>query len=204
MKNDIPVNEQEIQTFCPANKQQWRAWLMENHFREKSVWLIYYKKKTSIPTITWSEAVDEALCFGWIDSLSRPVDEDRFMQFFTRRKPNSVWSKINKEKVQRFIETGLMTQAGLDAINIARQNGSWTVLDEVEALIVPADLQAEFMRRPDAESFYQTLCKSDKRNLLQWLVLAKKPETRQKRISEIVEFTERNQKPKIIQSGRKA
>ncbi|GGB81755.1 YdeI/OmpD-associated family protein [Dyadobacter sediminis] len=198
------MTEKEIQTYCPASKQQWRAWLMENHAREKSVWLIYHKKKSGVPTITWSEAVDEALCFGWIDSLSRQMDENRFMQFFTRRKPNSVWSKINKEKVNRFIEAGLMTQAGLEVINIAKQNGSWNILDEVEERIIPADLQAEFNRRPDAGKFYQTLCKSDQRNLLQWLVLAKRPETRQKRISEIVELTDRNQKPAIIQTGRKS
>ncbi|KAA6439336.1 hypothetical protein FEM33_13805 [Dyadobacter flavalbus] len=196
--------EKDIHTFCPADKQQWRAWLAENHSREKSVWLIYHKKKSGIPTITWSEAVDEALCFGWIDSLSRRMDENRFMQFFTRRKPDSVWSKINKEKVNRFMEAGLMMPAGLEAIYTAKQNGSWTVLDDVEALIVPADLQSELHRRPDAEKFYQSLCRSDKRNLLQWIVLAKRPETRQKRISEIVEYTDRNQKPKIIQSGRKS
>jgi len=176
---------------------------MENHSREKSVWLIYNKKKSGVSSISWSEAVDEALCFGWIDSLSRPIDDARYMQFFTRRKVNSVWSKINKEKVQRFTEQGLMTQAGLDVINMAKQNGSWTVLDEVEALIIPADLQAEFICRPEAENFYHHLSRSDKRNLLQWLVLAKKPETRQKRIRELVELAALNQKPKIIQRTTK-
>jgi len=204
MKIDIPMTVKVVITFCPANSRQWREWLTENHALEKSVWLIYYRKKTNVPSITWSEAVDEALCFGWIDSLSRPLDDERFMQFFTRRKPKSVWSKINKEKVQRLTEHGLMTQAGLDVIDLAKQNGSWTVLDEVEELIMPADFQTELDCRPDAKSFYNKLCKSDKRNLLQWLVLAKRPETRKKRISEIVELADMNQKPKIIQSVKKA
>jgi uncharacterized protein YdeI (YjbR/CyaY-like superfamily) len=197
------MREEEIITFCPANCQQWREWLMENHSREKSVWLIYNKKKSGVPSITWSEAVDEALCFGWIDSLARPINDARYMQFFTRRKVNSVWSKINKEKVQRLTEQGLMTQAGLEVINTAKQNGSWTVLDEVEALILPADLQAEFICSPQAERFYHHLSRSDKRNLLQRLVFAKKPETRQKRISEFVELAALNQKPKILQRTKK-
>lgn len=98
------MTEKELKTVCPTNQQQWREWLQEHHDTEKSVWLIYYKKKANCPTITWSETVDEALCFGWIDSIAKPLDEERFMRLFSRRKPNSVWSGINKEKVQRLID----------------------------------------------------------------------------------------------------
>lgn len=194
---------EELKTVCPVNQQQWRAWLREHHDTEKSVWLIYYRKRANRPTITWSEAVDEALCFGWIDSTIKPLDEDRFMQFFSRRKPNSVWSKINKENVQRLMAEGRMTQAGFASIETAKQNGSWTILDDAEALIIPPDLEQEFQEKPNARSYFSSLSRSDKRNLLQWIVLAKRPETRQKRITELVELADQNRKPQFMQGTKK-
>jgi len=188
--------EKEIETISPKNRQEWREWLQENHDKKQSVWLIYYKKKSNILTVTYSEAVDEALCFGWIDSKAKPLDEEKFMQFFSRRKPKSVWSRINKEKIERLIHEGLMTTAGYHIIEIAKQNGSWTILDEAEALTIPKDLDEAFQNRPNAKNYFSGLSRSDKRNILQWLVLAKRQETRQKRISEIAELAEQNQKPK--------
>lgn len=188
--------EKEIETISPKNRQEWREWLQENHDKKQSVWLIYYKKKSNIPTIIYSEAVDEALCFGWIDSKAKPLDEEKFMQFFSRRKPKSVWSRINKEKIERLINEGLMTTAGYHIIEIAKQNGSWTILDEAESLTIPGDLDEAFQKRPNAKNYFSSLSRSDKRNILQWLVLAKRHETRQKRISEIAELAEQNQKPK--------
>jgi uncharacterized protein YdeI (YjbR/CyaY-like superfamily) len=188
--------EKEIQTFYPKSRQEWREWLQDNHEKKQSVWLIYYKKKTNIPTVIYSEAVDEALCFGWIDSKSKPLDEHKFMQFFSRRKEKSVWSKVNKEKIERLTKEGLMTKAGYDIIEIAKQNGSWTILDEAEALVIPKDLDKEFEKRPNAKSYFLSLSKSDKRNILQWLTLAKRDETRQKRINKIVELADQNLKPK--------
>ncbi len=186
------MKEKELNTFCPANQQQWRAWLAEHHDKEMSVWLIYYKKKSAIPTLTWSEAVDEALCFGWIDSLAKPLDEERYMQFFSRRKANSVWSKINKDKIQRLTEEGLMMPAGIVSVETAQKNGSWTILDDVEALIVPADMEEEFRKRPDVKSYYLDLSKSKKRYILQWLVMAKRPETRLKRVAEVIAQADQN------------
>jgi len=188
--------EKEIETISPKNRQEWREWLQENHDKKQSVWLIYYKKKSNILTVTYSEAVDEALCFGWIDSKAKPLDEEKFMQFFSRRKAKSVWSRINKEKIERLIHEGLMTTAGYHIIEIAKQNGSWTILDEAEALTIPGDLDEAFQNRQNAKNYFSGLSRSDKRNILQWLVLAKKQETRQKRISEIAELAEQNQKPK--------
>jgi len=188
--------EKDIETFYPKNRTEWRAWLEANHDKKQSIWLIYYKKKSNTPTVNYSEAVDEALCFGWIDSKAKPLDEEKFMQFFSRRKVKSVWSKINKEKVERLVKEGLMTSAGLDIIEQAKQNGSWTILDEAEALIIPNDLDDEFEKRPIAKNYFAGLSRSDKRNILQWLVLAKRPETRLKRITEIVELAEQNLKPK--------
>ncbi len=188
--------EKEIETFYPKSRQEWRDWLQDNHDKKKSVWLIYYKKKSNIPTVIYSEAVDEALCFGWIDSKSKPLDEHKFMQFFSRRKEKSVWSKVNKEKIERLIKEGLMIKAGYDIIETAKQNGSWTILDQAEALIIPDDLEKEFQKVNKAKEYFLALSRSDKRNILQWLTLAKKEETRQKRITEIVELAEQNLKPK--------
>lgn len=188
--------EKDIETISPKSRKEWRDWLQENHDKKQSVWLIYYKKKSNIPTVIYSEAVDEALCFGWIDSKAKPLDEEKFMQFFSRRKAKSVWSKINKEKIARLIDEGHMTSAGYHIIEIAKKNGSWTILDEAESLTIPADLDEAFQNRPNSKNYFSSLSRSDKRNILQWLVLAKKQETRQKRISEIAELVHQNQKPK--------
>lgn len=200
----MTVSVKETKVFCPANRQEWREWLQENHSRESAVWLVYYKKSAQVSTITWSEAVDESLCFGWIDSLAKPLDAERYMQFFSKRKPGGGWSKINKEKIRKLSEAGLMTQAGLDAIEIAMQNGSWTLLDQVEELIVPDDLESALANDPAALSFFQKLSKSDKRNLLQWVAFAKRNETRQKRIEEIVACAGQNLKPKILRWTKRA
>ncbi|MCU0322205.1 MAG: YdeI/OmpD-associated family protein [Chitinophagaceae bacterium] len=187
---------QTIETFCPKSRQEWRNWLQLNHATKQSIWLIYYKKKSNIPSISYSDAVDEALCFGWIDSKSKSLDEETFMQFFCKRKVTSVWSKVNKAKVERLIQEGLMTKAGFNIIEQAKQNGSWTILDEVEALIIPKDLEDAFQPVPHAKNYFLNLSRSDKRNILQWLVLAKREATRQNRINEIVQLASQNKKPK--------
>lgn len=186
----------ESESFCPANRQEWRDWLQENHDKKPSIWLIYFKKESRKPSIVYSEAVDEALCFGWIDSKSKPIDGEKYMQFFSKRKPKSVWSKINKEKIERLTEQGLMTKSGFDCIEIAKTNGSWNILDEAEALIIPNDLEEAYLENPNAKSYFLSLSKSDKRNILQWLVLAKRPDTRQNRIKEIVTLALQGQKPR--------
>lgn len=188
--------QKEIETFCPTSRQNWREWLMENHRSKQSIWLISYKKKAETPTVTYSDAVDEALCFGWIDSTRKTLDTETFMQFFCKRKPNSVWSKVNKGKVQRLMDEGLMTQAGYDSIETAKQNGSWAILDEVEELKIPEDLEQALKNNPDAEAFFLGLSKSARKAILQWLVLAKRAETRQKRIDEIVGLAGEKLKPK--------
>lgn len=190
------MKEEKIENICPTGRQQWRQWLLEHHDKKQSVWLIYYKKKSNIPTVTWSEAVDEALCFGWIDSKKQSIDDEKFKQFFCRRKAKSIWSKINKEKVQRLIEEGLMTKAGFEIIDVAKQNGSWSILDDTEELIIPRDLEKEFSKRAGSKKYFLSLSKSNRKNLLQWIVLAKRQETRQKRISEIAELAGQKKKPK--------
>ncbi|MDX6189197.1 YdeI/OmpD-associated family protein [Flavobacterium sp. Fl-318] len=187
---------QDIETFYPTSSQDWRAWLIENHNVKQSIWLVCYKKQANVPTITWSDAVDEALCFGWIDSTRKSVDSDKFIQFFTRRKPSSNWSKINKAKIERLVAEGLMTEAGLESVERAKQNGSWTILDQVEELHVPEDLLAAFEVNAGAKEYFTSLSKSVKKMLLYWVVSAKRPETRQNRINEIAVLAAQNLKPK--------
>lgn len=192
------MEKNEIEIFYPKNQTEWRQWLQENHVTKQAVWLVYYNKKSKIESLTWSEAVDVALCFGWIDSKRISIDKDTSHQFFTKRKPKSTWSKINKNKIIALSEKGLMTEAGLACIEIAKQNGSWTILDEVEELIVPLDLETEFTNSPTAKNFFESSNKSFKKAILYWLVSAKTAATRQKRLAEIIESAEQNQKPKHL------
>lgn len=188
--------KKDIETFCPTSRKDWRQWLRRNHRSKRSVWLVFYKKKSDVPTVTYNDAVDEALCFGWIDSTKRSIDHERSMQFFCKRKPNSVWSKINKGKAQRLIDSGLMTKSGFDCIEAAKQNGSWAILDGVEELKIPRDLAKEFKAKPGSKDYFLSLSKSVRKSILQWLVLAKRPETRQKRITEIAELAAQKLRPK--------
>jgi uncharacterized protein YdeI (YjbR/CyaY-like superfamily) len=190
------MEKKEMEIFCPASLQEWRQWLEENHKSKQSIWVLYYKKKSNVASITYTDAVDEALCFGWIDSTRRAVDDHTFIQFFCKRKPNSVWSKINKAKVQRLIDAGLFAQAGHESIEIAKQNGSWAILDDVEELIIPEDLEKEFKTKEGSMDFFLSLSRSVRKSILQWLVLAKRSETRQKRITEIAELAAQKLKPK--------
>jgi uncharacterized protein YdeI (YjbR/CyaY-like superfamily) len=111
--NTKQMSQAETESFYPSDRKQWRKWLQQNHETKQSVWLICYKLKAAKPTISWSDAVDEALCFGWIDSIRRSADGDTFMQFFSKRKPRSTWSRVNKEKVQKLIDNESMSEAGL-------------------------------------------------------------------------------------------
>ncbi|WP_119080687.1 YdeI/OmpD-associated family protein [Chitinophaga alhagiae] len=190
------MENKDLATYCPTTRQQWRRWLEKNHGKKQSVWLIYYKKEAAVPTITYADAVDEALCFGWIDSTKKPHGNGSFMQLFTRRKATSVWSKINKGKVERLIAEGLMTAAGRKSIETAQQNGYWSILDDVEELVVPKDLAKAFRAHPGSKAYFTGLSKSVKKMMLQWVTLAKRPETRQKRINEIASLAAQHRKPK--------
>lgn len=186
----------ETENFEPESQQDWRKWLELNHEKSDAIWLILHKKGSKTPNLNWSEAVDEALCFGWIDSTKKLLDKDRYIQYFCRRKPNSTWSKVNKEKVDKLIQNNLMTEAGFTSIETAKQNGSWTMLDEVEALVIPGDLKEELAIHKGSMEYFESLSKSSKKILLYWVVSAKRPETRRKRIVEIAENASKILKPK--------
>ena len=192
------MHENEVEIFYPTSLADWRKWLENNHLSKQSVWLVCYSKSSAKQSITWSESVEVALCFGWIDSKKIKIDDEKSHQFFSRRKANSTWSKINKDKVVQLIDKGLMSPAGHQSIAIAKQNNSWTILDSVEQLIVPDDLMVELESRLVAQAFFEGLSKSSKKAMLQWLILARRPETRQKRIAEIVACAEQNLKPQHL------
>lgn len=186
----------DFQEYCPKNKDEWRAWLSLNHVKEEAVWLVFYKKKSPNFNLSWSDSVDEALCFGWIDSVKKSIDEERYKQYFCKRKVKSIWSKVNKDKVKALTDQGLMKAEGNKSVAIAKENGSWNTLDEVEALVTPDDLKEEFLNHKGALDFFEGLSKSVKKNLLYWVMSAKREETRNKRILEVAKNASENLKPK--------
>ncbi|WP_262151330.1 YdeI/OmpD-associated family protein [Chryseobacterium foetidum] len=190
------MSENKPKVFHAETVSQWRKWLEKNHVSEDAVWLVFHKKSSDKKSITWSESVDVALCFGWIDSKKIKVDEETSHQFFSKRKAKSTWSKINKDKIDKLIGQNLMTPAGYKSIEIAKENGSWTILDEVEDLIIPDDLDGALKKYYGAHEYFLSLSKSVKKMMLYWIVSAKRPETRQSRISQIAEAASKKMKPK--------
>ena len=144
------MTEAPANSVHPLSRQEWRAWLIDNHIRTEGVWLVMYKKATGKPRVDYEEAVEEALCVGWIDSKGNRLDDERTLLWFAPRQPGSGWSKPNKDRIERLMAAGLMLPAGLAKIEAAQQDGSWTVLDSVERLEVPPDLQAAFDAHPPA------------------------------------------------------
>ncbi len=176
----------------PLTRAEWRAWLAANHTQTDGVWLISFKKATGQPAVSYDEAVEEALCFGWVDSKPNKLDDERTMLYFAPRKGGSGWSRPNKERVERMIAAGLMTPAGLAKVEEAQADGTWTMLDAVENLEVPDDLSAEFDTYPHARANWEAFPRSAKRGILEWIVQAKRPETRAKRVAETARLAEDN------------
>ncbi|WP_218829133.1 YdeI/OmpD-associated family protein [Rhodococcus sp. 05-2254-6] len=165
-------------------RAQWRTWLSAHHGTAESAWLVSWKKATGKPAISYDDAVAEALAVGWVDSRPRKLDDERTMLYFSPRKPTSAWSRPNKIRIEALREAGLMLPAGERAVEAAVANGAWTVLDEVEDLIVPEDLAAAFAEHVDAESNWNQFPPSARRGILEWIVTAKRPETRASRVHE--------------------
>ncbi|MEL6192224.1 MAG: YdeI/OmpD-associated family protein [Bacteroidota bacterium] len=163
---------------------EWRRWLEENQASEKGVWLIIYKKDSGVPSVYYPEAVDEALCFGWIDSKPNKRDKKSYYQYFSVRNPKSNWSKVNKDKIERLLAAHKMAPAGLEMVKLAKESGTWDALNEVEALIIPEDLGEALDTYPHARTYFEAFPPSTRRGILEWILNAKRPETRQKRIEE--------------------
>lgn len=168
-----------------TSRAQWRKWLKANHGKSEAIWLVIYKKPDP-RNIANAEIVEEALCFSWIDSLPRKLDDKRSMLLLAPRKAKSAWSAINKERATRMIAAGLMTPAGQKVIDAAKASGTWDKLNDVEALVLPPDLAKAFAGNKTAARNFDAFPRSVKRGILEWILQAKKPETRAARIAETV------------------
>jgi uncharacterized protein YdeI (YjbR/CyaY-like superfamily) len=170
-----------------------RRWLTKNHASATGVWVVTWKKETKKPRIDAAAIAEEALCFGWIDSLPRKLDAERTMLLITPRKPKSNWSKINKDRVAKLEREGLMTEAGRVVVAAAKKSGTWSALDQVENLEVPPDLEAE-LRRTGGSAFFAAFPRSAKRGILEWIGAAKTPATRARRITETATKAAKNER----------
>lgn len=168
------------------SRAELRAWLRKHHRQAASIWLVTWKKRPGAPHVPYSDVVEEALCFGWIDSLPRKLDDDRSMLLLSPRKPRSNWSRLNKQRAESLIQRGLMTEAGQAVIDEAKRTGRWNALDKVEDLEIPPDLAAALRKNPRAREKFEAFSRSSKRGILEWILNAKKPETRTSRIDETI------------------
>jgi uncharacterized protein YdeI (YjbR/CyaY-like superfamily) len=174
------------------SRAQWRAWLAENHTQADGIWLVTFKKQMGDKYLPYDDIVEEALCFGWVDSLPRKLDDERTMLYISPRRKGSPWSRLNKTRVEKLIAAGLMTEAGMTLIEQAKADGTWTIYDEVEDLIIPPDLAAALAANPDAQKHFAAFSDSAKKGILWWIKSAKRAATREKRINETVRLAAQN------------
>ncbi len=167
----------------------------QNHASEKEAWLVHYKKHTGKPGIPYEDAVEEALCFGWIDGLLRSIDSERYALRYSPRKRNAIWSESNKKRVERMIEQGRMTQAGLEKIRQAKESGEWHNTTLREMLEIPPDLENALAADKETGRNFERLSPSRRKQLIWWVTSAKRKETREQRINEIVRLVEENNQP---------
>jgi uncharacterized protein YdeI (YjbR/CyaY-like superfamily) len=179
----------------PFDRAAWRAWLIEHHARSSGVHLVSWRRGAGRTSVPYEEAVEEALCVGWVDSVAGRLDETRSLQWFSPRRPRSGWARSNKERVERLTAAGLMLPAGLAAIEEAKRTGTWTMLDDVENLVVPEDLAAALDASPPARQHWEAFPRSPRRAILEWIVQARRPETRARRIAQVAQYAARNERP---------
>ena len=178
----------------PESRAAWRAWLRRHAARGEGVWVVTWKKATGKPRPEYADIVEEALCFGWIDSRPNALDAERSMLWLAPRKPKTGWSKANKARVDRLIAAGRMAAPGLAVVEAAKRDGSWAALDAVEALAVPPDLAAALRARPPAAAHFEAFPRSVKRSILEWIAGARRPDTRARRVEETATLAARNER----------
>ncbi len=184
--------------FC-ENRSKWREWLKKNHLSKKEIWLIYYKKHTKKPTVVYNEAVEEALCFGWIDSTVKRINEETYMQKYTPRNARSLWSLVNKNRVIKLIREKKMNKAGLELVEIAKKNGQWEkAYSSKDKLEMPKNLLSALKANPLAFENFNKFSPSNQQNYFGWVISAKREETIQKRIKAVVSRSEKNKKPGML------
>lgn len=181
-------------TFYAPSRKVWRKWLEKNHAKEKAVWLIMFNKQSDMDCISYPESVEEALCFGWIDSVKYKREPGSAYQYFTVRKPKSNWSQSNRDRVERLTAQGLIMPAGQAMIDLAKRTGTWEALIPIENGVIPDDLGSVFARNKKALKNFEAFSASAKRIILEWLSSARRPETRAARIAEIVSKAAENKK----------
>ena len=189
----------ELERVVASSRGAWRDWLSQNHASAQAVMLVYFKLGSGVPSVTYPGAVREALAFGWIDTTRYALDTQRYQQVFTPRRSGSPWSRLNKTYLEELTAAGLMTPAGLAAIEAARLDGSWDASEAGESLTVPADLQAALEANAAAALHFTAFPASIRKYILQWIAGAKRPETRASRISATVEQAAQNLR---IRGGR--
>jgi uncharacterized protein YdeI (YjbR/CyaY-like superfamily) len=185
LKTEMP---RDLPLLQPRSRRAWRTWLQKYHHTSSGIWLVYAKKHTGQPSLTYAEAVEEALCFGWIDSLVHPVDDSLYKQIFTPRKPSSAWSPLNKKRVETLIATERMTAAGMRMIELAKANGKWDAHAQTEALTMPSELKTALNGNANAKKNWPTYTVSQRKAFLRMLHDAKTPVTRAKRIARILDI----------------
>jgi uncharacterized protein YdeI (YjbR/CyaY-like superfamily) len=193
-KNILAMPTPPENSFHPLTRPEWRAWLAENYSRKTGIWMISYKKATGEPFVDYDSAVEEALCFGWIDSKPNKLDQQRTMLWFAPRKSRTGWSKLNKDRIERLQAAGLLAEPGLAKIAAAQADGSWTALDAIEALEIPEDLTLALTAHPPAAANFAAFPRSAKRGILEWISTARRPETRAKRVEETAVLAAQNKR----------
>ena len=183
-----------------ADRAAWRRWLAANHASSPGIWLVFDKKSSRPDRLAYVDAVEEALCYGWIDSTARTLDDTRYVQLMAPRKPKSTWARTNKARVERLIAQGLMTDAGLASIERAKANGSWESLDAVEAMVMPDDLVAALAATPGAAERFAAFAPSARKGYLHWISGAVRPETRAHRVSEVARHAAANRKSRHLEA----
>ena len=176
------------------DRATWRAWLEANHATARGAWLVTWRPRSGRRTLEYEVAIEEALCFGWVDSTGGRFDDERGKLYFAPRKPRSVWAASNKDRVERLTAAGRMAPAGITAVERAKANGSWDVLDAAERLQIPEDLAAALEARPPAAASFAAFPPSARRMLLGWVAVARRPETRAARIAKVAEAAARNER----------
>lgn len=184
--------KREFKHVEPKSRAAWRQWLEDNHTHTDSVWVVIAKKESGLPSITNNEMVEEALCFGWIDSVPNKLNAQRLKVLVSPRKAKSNWSKVNKDRATKMIKAGLMQPAGLAMIELAKKSGKWNALDDINSLKLPPDLTKTLGKNKKANSFFDQFPPSTKRGILEWIQNAKTEETRSKRIAETVTLAAKN------------
>ena len=182
-----------------TDREEWRAWLEKNHDVEKEIWLIYYKKHTGKPRIPYDDAVEEAICYGWIDSTVKRLDDEKYMQKYTPRKAKSIWSELNKTRARKMIKAGRMTETGLERIREAKRSGEWKkARSSPSPDRLPLDLKQALAANKKAEANFENLAPSYRKQFIWWITSAKRGETRQKRIKKTVSMAVENKKPGML------